>query len=172
MTPRLTPAITRALRAPHPSHRLMAMAILLGACAPEPPAPPVADAQFISPNQIVVEAIAGLHVREAFLLDDRNQKYFAADIEEVAGDQPPWRPGVGVHAYGGPRSGFDTGLSIGIPLTNPFRLPAPRYSSRTTFEIGDLPRYHQHWRAWRIRLEFGDNPTEQRLLEIDAPPPS
>jgi hypothetical protein len=150
----------------------LAMAILLVGCAPEPPAPPVAAASFIPPNRIMVDASAGLHVREALLLDDRRQKYLADEIEEVAGDRPPWRPGVGVAAYGGPRSGFDTGISIGLPLTNPFRRPAPRYSSRTTFEIADLPRYRQHWAAWRIRLEFGDNPAEQRALEIDAPPPN
>lgn len=153
-----------------------ALALLIGGCAPLPAPPPSAQARFIAPDRIEVEASAGLRLLDAWALDERERRFPALEIEEAAGDRPPWRPGLGVAAYGGPHSGVDAGFSIGLPLTNPFRRPAPQYSSRTVFVLADPARYRQHWQGWRIHLQFGERTADGRegdirALVLNAPPP-
>jgi hypothetical protein len=137
----------------------------LAACAAEP-APPVAVARFRPPNLIEVEARSAAPLVGAELIDDKGAAFPATLIEQGEAAVGRWRPGIGIEAHGGPQSGVDTGVSIGLPLTNPFRRPAPLRPSSARFEVIE-EAYRANWQAWRIRLTFGDT----RGLALDAPAP-
>jgi hypothetical protein len=78
-------------------------------------------------------------------------------------------PDIGLGGSGGSRSGVDAGITIGLPVRNPFASEPPRYrSAQAEFRLPDdvLASYRARPQDWRLDLQF-----ENRDASLPAPPP-
>jgi hypothetical protein len=78
-------------------------------------------------------------------------------------------PDIGIGGSGGSRSGVDAGITIGLPVRNPFASDPPRYrSAQAEFRLPDaaLADYRARPQDWRLDLQF-----EHRDASLPAPPP-
>ncbi|MFC3675256.1 hypothetical protein [Ferrovibrio xuzhouensis] len=96
--------------------------------------------------------------------------HFTGPAGGDSGDQGGRRwPDIGIGGSGGSRSGLDAGISIGLPVRNPFAADPPRYrSAQAEFRLPDeaLASYRARPQDWQLDLQF-----EGRDASLPAPPP-
>jgi hypothetical protein len=141
-------------------------ALLLAACAADPPRTPTASA-LVTPDGRAIElrARGPQPLTAVRLVLPGAAPLVASEIRVL----PPLgeRPGIGVGASGGSSSGLDTGISLSLPL-GWFARSAPAVESRARIVLSDPEGYRQAAPAGRMELEFGHG-NEKRLLELPAP---
>jgi len=141
-------------------------ALLLAACAAEPPRSPTATA-LVAPDGRAIElrATGPQPLTVARLVLPGAAPIAASDIRVL----PPLadRAGVGIGASGGSSSGLDTGVSISVPLGWLAR-STPTVESRARFVLPDPDSYRQNAPSGRLELEFGSG-ADMQWLELPAP---
>lgn len=174
------------------THRLLGAAALvalaLAGCASDPqtPKPPSIEARYGAGGNIVQVTVTDrLPLRGAELVAPNGTAEAARSIntERLARSYaaPGYGPtvGVGVGGFSGSsgRSGFGTGLGLGFPLGGFGSGPATESElaaqvvSNAFIPVADAEAYRASWRQWRVRLSLGAAGVDERVVEVEAPPP-
>lgn len=169
---------------------LAVLALLpLASCGSDAPPPPPRAAAWISAGSDDATAQSGMPSRPRVLVvrvlavetvvgigltgpDGRawTPVHFTGPAADDGGERDGRRwPDIGIGGSGGSRSGLDAGISIGLPVRNPFAADPPRYrSAQAEFRLPDdaLASYRARPQDWRLDLQFAD-----RDASLPAPPP-
>lgn len=168
---------------------LLPLILALGGCGSDTPPPPPRAAAWISagsddaaassgtpsrPRVLVIRVLAVETVQGIGLTGPDGRAWtpvhFTGPADGDGGDRGDRRwPDIGIGGSGGSRSGLDAGISIGLPVRNPFAADPPRYrSAQAEFRLPDdaLASYRARPQDWRLDLQFAD-----RDASLPAPPP-
>ena len=129
----------------------------------------------VSVIEIVANETSAL--RQAELVAPTGQVIPAYSIDTVRSPQretfqPSPSMGVGVGIGSSGRVGTGVGLSFPIGgLGTQTTTAVGQIASTALLRIPDPVFYRQTWRDWKLRLRFGDPPSDVRFVNLDAPAP-
>lgn len=149
----------------------VALILILGACqAAPPPAPGLRVGLLPDGRTLEIRADDALPITAAELrLPDAPA--VPASAIHVAAPQPqppPERTGVGIGGSGGSSSGMDVGVLFRVPVSR--AEPRPRLTrSIARIELPDPARYRERASDAIVRITFGAEGGEQRIVDLPAP---
>lgn len=151
----------------------IALSGAVAGCSREPPPPPRASAWIgDQTGRLFIRVVAAEPLRAMELTAPDGRSFQPVQLISNGSDEAvnySSRPGVGVFGGGGSSSGYGGGLSIDLPVRNPFGGPGNVYrSSQGQFQLpaDALDSYRRRPQDWRLELSFDTAPAS-----LPAPPP-
>ncbi|HEX6958101.1 MAG TPA: hypothetical protein VF194_08960 [Ferrovibrio sp.] len=144
----------------------------LAACSHEPPPPPRVAAWIGEQTGRLFISVLSVEPLRAMALTGPDGRSFQPRQLIGRGGAAPSdygsRPGIGVFGGGGSSSGYGGGLSIDLPVRNPFGGSGNAYrSSQGEFQLPAeaLDSYRRRPQDWRLELSF-----DSASASLPAPP--